>query len=470
MFGGSARKIIDNADARSISPDGSQLAVVRGDWPEQEVWLFAGDGQNPRKLIAANGDVFGSIVFSPHGRKLALIRYSYTSSHHENKISLETFDLATNQSHVILSNSSLADSVVWAPDGRVIYSLQEDPPSPSIKSNDGDSNFWTMRVDEDSGAQIDEARRLTRGWERKMSASLSADGKHLAFIRWNGEAHVYVSGVEAGGRRIGAPQRLSLEEGRNYPYAWTADGKSVLFTSDRAGSAHLFKQGIDERAPEMLVGGKEPVTLVRTSPDGSQVLYLLRKQGAGGSSQSQLMRVPLSGGTPQMVLQRDAVDNFQCAVAPSTVCIFGIATQHDIRFVQFDPMTGAETPLSLSVQGTKYNWSLSPDGQTVAMAQWRRPEINLVSVKTGESRTITLQSATGVSSVDWAADGQSMWASSSTVSGTQALLKIDLRGRVNALYQDPDKDVGWAIPSADGHHIAFWEAGGSANVWMLKNF
>jgi DNA-binding winged helix-turn-helix (wHTH) protein/Tol biopolymer transport system component len=470
LLGGSTRKMIDNADARSISPDGTQLAAVRGDWPEQEVWLFSADGQNPRKLIAANGDVFGPIVFSPHGRKLALIRYSYTASHHESIISLEIFDLATNQSHAVLSNPALADSLVWSTDGRLIYSLQEDPPSPSIKSNDGDSNFWTMRVNEDSGQPTSAAQRLTRGLERKMSASISSDGKHLAFVRWNGEAHVYVSEVEPGARRIAAPQRLSLEEGRNYPYAWTGDSKSVLFTSDRAGFAHLFKQSIDQRAPEMLVGGNDTVTLVRTIPDGSQVLYLLRKQVAGGPSQAQLMRVPLSGGTPQLVIQRDTIDNFQCAIAPSTLCLFGVATQHDVRFVQFDPITGAQTPLNLSVQGTKYNWSLSPDGQTIAMAQWRRPEVHLVSVKTGESRTITLQSATGVSSVDWASDGQSMWASSSTVSGTQALLNIDLRGRVRTMYQDPDKDVGWAIPSADGRHIAFWEAGGSANVWMLKDF
>jgi Tol biopolymer transport system component/DNA-binding winged helix-turn-helix (wHTH) protein len=470
LLGGSARKIIDNADARSISPDGSQIVVVRNDWPEQEVWLFSADGQNSRKLIAANGDVFGSVVFSPHGQKLALVRYTYTSSHHESINSLEIFDLATNQSHAIFSDAALTDSLVWAPDGRVIYSLQEEATGPTIKSGDGDSNFWTLNVDENSGRAVGTAQSLTRGFERKMSASISADGKQLAFIRWNGEAHVYVSEVERGARRIAVPQRLSLEEGRNYPYGWTPDGKSVLFTSDRAGHAHLFKQRIDQPAPEVLVGGNESVLLARLSPDGSQVLYLLRTQVAGGPSQAQLMRVPLTGGAPQLVIQRESIDNYQCATAPATLCLYGIATQHDVRFVEFDPITGKQTPLELTVQGTKYNWSLSPDGKTIAMAQFRRPDIHLVSVKTGESRTITLQSATGVSSVDWASDGQSMWTSSSTASGTQALLNIDLRGRVTTIYQDPDKDVGWAIPSADGRHIAFWEASGSANVWMLKGF
>ena len=182
------------------------------------------------------------------------------------------------------------------------------------------------------------------------------------------------------------------------------------------------------------------------------------------------MRVPLSGGAPQLILQREAIDNFQCATLPATLCILGQATAKDIQFIQFDPVTGRQTPLGIGIEGTKYNWSLSPDGQTIALAQWRRPEIQLLYMKSGKSRTLKLQSDRGVSSLDWASDSQSMWASSSNFTGTQALLNIDLRGRVRQVFQDPDRDIGWAIPSPDGRHIAFWEAGGSSNAWVVKGF
>jgi Tol biopolymer transport system component/DNA-binding winged helix-turn-helix (wHTH) protein len=470
LLGGGARKIVENGDARSISPDGSQIAVVRNDWPQQEVWIFSSDGQNSRQLIAPSSDVFGTIVWAPHGRKLAFFRYKYGFSHHESENSIEIYDLQTGQTHVVLSNPALADSMVWSPDGRLIYSLQERAPSPSIKSGDGDSNFWAVSVDENSGQTFGDAHRLTTGLERKMSPSLSADGKHLAFLRWNGEAHVYFSEVEAGARRIGAPQRLSLEEGRNYPYGWTGDGKSILFTSDRAGQSQLFRQRIDQPAPDLLVGGKDAITLARPSPDGTQFFYSVTTQDDDGKRATRLMRVPASGGAPQSILQRETIDNFQCASLPAKLCIFGIATAQENRFVAFDPMTGQQTPLGFVVKGTKYNWTLSPDGKTIALAQWRRPEIQLVSTRDGASRALTLESEQGVSSLDWAADGQSLWASSSTFTGTQALLNIDLRGRVHQVFQDPDKDVGWAIPSADGRHIAFWEAGGSSNAWVLKGF
>jgi Tol biopolymer transport system component len=468
LLGGSPRKLIDNAEARSVSPDGSQIAVVRNDWPDQEIWLCSSDGQNPRQLIAASGDIFGAVAWSPHGRKLAFIRYKYGFSHHESENSLEIYDLETSEAHVIFSNPALADSMVWSPDGRLIYSLQEQGPSPSFKSGDGDSNFWTLSMEEGSGQPSGASHRLTSGWERKMSPSLSADGKHLTFVRWNGEAHIYFSEVEPGARHIGAPQRLGLEEGRNYPYGWSSDGKYIIFASDRAGQSQLFKQRIDQPAPDLLVGGKAGITIARLSPDGSQVFYLAGAQA--GQKGMRLMRVSLSGSAPQLILQRDTIDNFQCANLPATLCIFGQATAQDVHFIQFDPATGQQTPLGFSLAGSKYNWSLSPDGQTIALAQWSRPEIHLVSTKTGKSRMLALQSERGVASVDWAADGQSMWASSSTFTGTQALLNIDLNGRVHQVFQDPDKDVGWAIPSADGRRIAFWEAGGSSNAWMLKGF
>ena len=470
LLGGSPRKLVDNASARSVSPDGSQIAVVRNDWPDQEIWLFSSDGQNPRQITAASGDVFGAVAWSPHGRKLAFVRYKYGASHHESENTLEIFDLEKSATHVLLSNSALADSMVWSPDGRLIYSLQEQVPSPSIKSGDGDSNFWALSIDENSGQALGTARRVTSGLERKMSPTISADGKHLAFIRWNGEAHVYFSEVEPGARRIGAPQRLSLEEGRNYPYSWSSDSKSIIFVSDRDGHAHLFRQRIDQPAPDLLVGGNDGMTLARPSPDGSQVFYLVVAQNTGDQKGLRLMRVPLSGGAPQLILQREAIDNFQCATLPATLCIIGQATAKDIQFIQFDPATGRQTPLGIGIEGTKYNWSLSPDGQTIALAQWRSPEIQLLSTKSGKSRTLKLQSDRGVSTLDWASDSQSMWASSSTFTGTQALLNIDLRGRVRQVFQDPDRDVGWAIPSPDGRHIAFWEAGGSSNAWVVKGF
>jgi Tol biopolymer transport system component/DNA-binding winged helix-turn-helix (wHTH) protein len=469
VLGGSPRKLIDNADARSVSPDGSQIAFVRGDWSGQEIWLMSANGEGPRKILGEAGEVFGSVAWSPSGDKLAFVQYVYKFGFHESEASLRIYDLRGNKEHSVLSDARLGDSLAWAADGRLIYSLAELLPNPSVKSQEGDSNFWALQIDAVTGRQVSEAKRLTSGWDKKMGLSLSADGKHLAFLRWRGEAHVYVSGIEPGLRRLDAPQRLSLDEGKNFPYAWTPDGKSVLFISDRGGQARLFKQSIDQAAPDLLVSGDDPPLIARLSPDGSEVFYLQRAHAKDGGKM-QLMRMPLSGGTPQMILQREIIDNFQCARLPSTTCIFGQASANELRFFSFDPNTGKETQLTQTTLGAKYNWSLSPDGSTLALAQAHQREIQLLSTHGGPSRTLALNGGAGIASIDWAADGQTLWASSSTFSGTQGLMNIDLRGRVRHMLQDADKDVGWAIPSPDGRRLAFWEASGSSNVWLLQGF
>ncbi|MGC1904500.1 MAG: winged helix-turn-helix domain-containing protein [Candidatus Acidiferrum sp.] len=470
LLGGSPRKLIDNADGSAVSPDGSQIAFVRGDWPGQEVWLMSGDGERAHKIISETGAVFGSIAWSPRGDKLAFVRYLYRTGHHESENSLEIFDVHASAAHPILSDNRLSDGLVWAADGHLIYSLLENSPSPAVKSGDGDSNFWTMAVNLDRGEPSGESRRLTNGWDRKMSASLSSDGKRLVFLRWSGEAHVYVADLDPGLRQITTPKRLSLEEGRNFPYSWTPDGKSVIFVSDRAGQSRLFRQGVDQPTPDLLVGGTDSVAIARPSPDGSQVFYLARDRMKGTSGQMRLMRVPLSGGAPELILEHDIIDNFQCARLPSTICVYGQSFSNGLRFIAFDPATGKERPLAHDISGLKYNWSLSPDGTTLALSPWRKPELRLISTKDGSMRTLPLQGGAAVSSIDWAFDSQTLWATSSTYVGTQSLLNIDLRGRVRPMFQDPDKDVGWVIPSPDGKRIAFWESSGSSNVWMMQGF
>lgn len=60
---------------------------------------------------------------------------------------------------------------------------------------------------------------------------------------------------------------------RDYPFSWTEDSKAVLFSSDRAGTFHIFKQGIGESAPELLIEGAEETSLPRLAPDNSTILF-----------------------------------------------------------------------------------------------------------------------------------------------------------------------------------------------------
>jgi Tol biopolymer transport system component/DNA-binding winged helix-turn-helix (wHTH) protein len=468
VLGGSPRKLMDNADARSVSPDGSQIAFVRGESLNQEIWLMSADGERSRKVFGKPGDAFGAVAWSRDGRRFAFLRYNLTSGHYGGSVSLWICRPDSDRVSMVFSDVRLGDGLAWAPDGRLVYSLDELPAN--VSDSKGDSNLWAIQVNPRSDQPVGEAKRLTSGPDRKTGLSFSNDGKKLAFLRWNGEAHVYVSQIGADATRLTTPQRLGLDEGRNHPYTWTPDSKFVLFTSDRDGPTHLFKQGVKQPAPDLLVGGEDSVMAARLNPDGTEVLYLVLPRTKGGDKRLRLMRMPLAGGTPQLVLQEEGIDNFQCARVPSTLCVFGQSSERALRFFTFDPKTGEAKKFAEMEVGPKYNWSLSPDGATLAVAPWRHSQIELVSTRGAPPRTLTIQGSAGVASLDWAADGRSLWASSSSATGPQALLNISLRGSVKRLFQDSDKDVGWVIPSPDGRYIAFWEAGGSANAWVLQGF
>jgi Tol biopolymer transport system component/DNA-binding winged helix-turn-helix (wHTH) protein len=471
LFGGSPRKLMDAAERGVVSPDGKQIAFVRGDYGRQEIWQMQANGEQARKVLGEPGDNVDALVWSPDGRRIAYILSRYKLGWEDAEVSIYIRDLASPEVSLILSSPRLRGALAWTPDGRLIYALGELPPN-----SQNDTNLWAVKLDSRGSHTSGSPVRLTTGADGKMRASISADGKRLTFIRWAESPAVYISQVEAGGSRLSPLQRLSLDERRNYPYTWTPDGKSVIFTSNRDGVFHLFKQAIDQPAPDLLVGGDQSVTIARLNPDSSAILYTLNPDANDPERRVRLMRLPFSGGTPQLILAENGINNFQCARSPSALCVFSeFFTGHLDLFI-FDPATGKKNLLT-RIDGEdwyKQNWTLSPDGSTLALAKMHRvpgpADIRLFSVATGKDRLLTLPAWSGISYLDWAADGRTIWVSAASPSGIQTLLNVDLHGRARPVLPESERDLGWAIPSPDGRHLAIWEASGNSNAWLLEGF
>jgi Tol biopolymer transport system component/DNA-binding winged helix-turn-helix (wHTH) protein len=469
VFGGSPLKLADNADHGAVSPDGSKIVFLRGEYGREEIWQMQSDGQQSRKILGQPGDNFQSVVWSPDSRHIAFVRTVYVHGWEEPDASLGICDPVVSKTNYILSSSRLHGPLVWALDGRLIYSLGEPPP------NQNDSNLWAIKVDAKGNQTWGQPDRLTNGPDAKMSASISADSRHLLFLRRADAPEIYVAEVKAGSS-LGTLHRLSLDERRNMPFAWTPDGKSVIFTSDRDGAMHIFKQSIDQPAPDLLVGGDKNAHGARLNPDGSEILYLLNPSPTDADRRTQLMRVPLSGGTPQLVLAELGITNVQCARMPSTVCIFSKFSSNGLVFMTFDPAAGKEKELTRieDPEWYSYNWTLSPDGSTLALSRKHRTQepaaIRLLPVAGGTERTITFQTWSGIAYIDWAADGRSLWVRASSPAGTQTLLNVDLHGKVKPVLQESEMELGWAIPSPDGRNVAIWEASSSSNAWLLEDF
>jgi hypothetical protein len=354
-----------------------------------------------------------------------------------------------------------------------------------------------------SGMHGDAApQRITSGTGLISAISVSADSKAIAILRRTLQPNVYVAELSDHGTKLSAPTLLTPDEWYDLPTAWTADSKSVLFFSDRDGIFHIFKQAIDQTHPDLLVGGSDAVALPRLSPDGSMVLYVSSTTSPLGMQAAQqhasiapgaqhIMRVPVTGGPPQPVLEGVGINNLQCARSPSTLCIYSELAPGEEHFYAFDPIKGKgdEIPRATIRETDVYsfNWTLSPDGKTLAFskkfATQGQPGIRLLSLGDGKEHTIPLSGWAGIATLDWSADGRSLWAAAFTTSetpsglwttgfnepGEWSLLKIDLSGRITAMLRQTKLNLGWAIPSPDNTKLAIWEAVGSSNVWLVES-
>ena len=471
IFGGTPRRIMDAGERGVVSPDGSEIVFVRGDYGHQEIWEMQANGEQAHKILGEPGDNIDALVWSPDGRRIAFVLSRYRLGWDDAEVSLLIRDMGGQDLSRVLSSPRLRSALAWTPDGRLIYSLSELPPS-----SQNDTNLWAVRVDPRGVKAWGTPTRLTNGADSKFRASISADGKKLIFVRGVDSAGVYVTEIEGAGSRLSPLQRLSLDERRNFPYTWTPDGKSVIFTSDRDGVFHLFKQAADQPAPDLLVGGEQSVILARLNAESSAILYALNPEPSDAQRRIRMMRLPLTGGTPQFVLQDPGINNFQCARSPATVCVLSEFTGNRLEFFTFNETTGEKKPLT-KIEGPDWylqNWTLSPDGSTIAMAKKHRvpgpAAIRLFSLADGRERTLSLKSWSGIACLDWAANGRSIWVSASSPGGMQALLRVDLHGQAKAVLEEPEKQLGWAIPSADGRHLAIWQSSGSSNAWLLEGF
>jgi Tol biopolymer transport system component/predicted Ser/Thr protein kinase len=317
VLGGTPRKLRDDAGQASASPDGSQIAFVSGDG--KEIWLMAANGEEPRRIIAAaEREFLVEPAWSLEGKWLGYARASATG------INIEYFELKRGQRTVVFSNPSVTDGVLL-PDGRAVYSLLEPPPNHAGT----DMNLWEIKADPGSGHTVGKPRRLTN-WAGFSVTGLSrtANGKRLAFLKGIWQFTAYVGDLEAGGRRLVNPRRLTLDDSNSYPSAWTSDSMAALFISDRNGSFDAFEQALDQRMAVPLTSGPDYKGFLRVSPDGAWLLYFFVAGGWDPSKGPTLMRAPISGGAAQPVLT--APSRFQlllCALARSSMCAGRVGRQ-----------------------------------------------------------------------------------------------------------------------------------------------
>jgi hypothetical protein len=359
------------------------------------------------------------------------------------------------------------EGLCWAPDGRLLYALRTDP-----KNERNDYGVWAIRVDPATGKTKGNPQPVSYGLGWIGGLSITENGKRLVLRRENTGPQVFVSEFDKGAHRLTTPRRLTLDENDNLPTAWMPDSKSVLFLSSREGPWKLFRQEIDQPTAEFMVEGRNMMfgPLPRLSADGQQVLFGDVPRPDDPSVPIRLMRMPVSGGVPRLLLEEREINNFICARTPSAVCVLSKAHGTTISFIRFDTERGKGREIA-RFDGLLY-WGLSPNGSQLALVtDDHRGQLRFLSLVTGATRDVIVKEWPALQSLDWAADGGSVLVPSITPRGTSVILDVDLEGNARVLLEsDPHTQFGWVIPSPDGRYAALLAITGENNVWMVENF
>ena len=474
LLGATPRKLIDNAGRGSVSPDGTQIAFVR--FLPNELWVMGADGFNPRKIAAASqaegpfhsGSSILSPSWSPDSRRIAYIEHHRGASLAPltDLSSMRTRDANGGDLQVILRDTSLGSALYWAPDGRILYASRA-----NTAGERDDEEARSIRVDERTGKATGQPQLVTSGAGTIGGITITSDGKRLVLWRKNIQEQAFISEFDASTRMWKTPRRLTLDANGNIATAWMSDSRTVVFVSNRNGTWTLFKQALDETTADVLVEGHS-IYLPRLSADGSQVLYLSQTDPADPSVPLSLMRLPVAGGPSQVVLRGIGLGNYQCARLPSTLCVVSKFEKDYVIFFSFDPERGIGREL-LKISGGVHDWSLSPDGRTLA-AFPHGHSIHFLSVENGaarEDKIVTLNEWL-VDNGDWNADGSGLLIPSITPAGTPVILEVNRAGKASIVLSGAaNTPFEFMIQAPDGHHgILGAIVPGDNNAWMIDNF
>jgi serine/threonine protein kinase/Tol biopolymer transport system component len=485
IIGGQLYKIRDNAFAYTLSRDGSWLAFTptpdRFGVGHAEMWVMRPDGSGVHKLYEADqNSAFIGAEWSPDGRRLAYNMLRETPDRSE--IFIQTRALESGPATTAVSSPTSDWS--WSPDGRLIYGLFD--PDPVGES----CNFWAMPIDATIGTPKP-AKKLTN-WAGFCMDDLSetADGKRLAFRKWSWQGSVYVADLQAGGTRITLPRRLTLNDGRSFPGAWTPDSKAVVFGSYLDGRWRILRQFLDQETSDPITTRDDgDVAGGRVSPDGAWMLYRVLPKNDGSSSVSRLLRARIGGGAPELVLKAHLDSDPECARSPATLCAITERSEDNkqLIFTAFDPVNGRGRELiRLAIDNTAdldYVWDLSPDGTRIAVLKYSASNIRVFPLNGAPPQEIFAKGWKSLESVHWAADGKGFFVSG-TADGGSALLHLDLKGNAHVLWKQKGSiapwnvplahrwgpSAPWAIPSPDGRHLAIYDWSLNGNMWVMENF
>lgn len=270
--GGDPRKI-DAGHSPEISVRGV-IAYVR----DGQLWLAPLDGsEKPRQLMIRGTN--GQQQWSPDGAKLAFV------SERTDHGFIGIYDVAANSIHFIAPSVDSDSSPQWSLDGKQLafvrqpavprdtpegYFIEPDRPHPWAIWV-ADASDWSAREVWRSGTQLQDSYPYMAGDTGGGDINWAAGDTILMASEQDGWQHLYALSAKGGAPKLITPGACEVEE-----WSFAPDRQSVLFNSNCGDTLrrHLWRVSITGGAPQIITGG----TGIEWSPevlsDGQTLAYL----------------------------------------------------------------------------------------------------------------------------------------------------------------------------------------------------
>ena len=237
-------------------------------------------------------------------------------------------------------------NVKWTPDGRILYDSQ---------ASGSNFDIWVMKAD---GS---DQRAVTSDLNDDYMPSASADGRSIVFTsNRSGTSHIWRMNINGSN-----PIQLSngkFGEGFN-PAVLTPDGRWVLYSNQDG----LWKTSIDGATPEKLV---DQTALVKSvAPDGQSILYLSNTNQPEFRWLLEIMNI--AGGSP--------VKTFELPPTANTIIlqfsadgrsILYIDTRNGVSNIWSQPLDGSQPKQITNFKANQiFSFAYSRDGKQLAFAR-----------------------------------------------------------------------------------------------------
>lgn len=342
--------------APSFSPDGSHFAFAwdGGNGDQTDLYVQAVGSAEPKRLTAHSWMDF-SPAWSPDGKFIAFVRRSP-----QRRIELLLIPslggMERKLADVKEQHYMDAPQLSWSPDGKWLAFAD--------CAEDGCGIFLLA-------PETGERRRLTKaaGPRNDLDPAFSPTGRQLAFRRGPTQSHseIYLQALTDGTMPTGDPVPLTNRGVRSTSPVWSADGRSIFFSSGmfNSPSANIYRVRVNPR-------GAEPPLRLTASNEG---------------------------------------DHFNLGASWRTGVLACTRQQQDINIWKIQKtgdVWGEGKPIPrLSSTGSDHDPDVSPDGQYLAFVSDRSGDLELwVSrIDGSQARAFTSFEGSYVASPRWSPDG-----------------------------------------------------------------